>query len=71
MFLFPSGLIMGSQYSLMDYFIWNEIPTVLGNLIGGITFTGLPLYATHIKTAAKRRFTPEAEPAAHEVAVRA
>lgn len=54
MFLFPSGLIMGGKFSIMDYFIWNEIPTVLGNLVGGLAFTGLTLYTTHVKTAPKR-----------------
>ena len=54
MFLFPAGLIMGGNFSIMDYFIWNEIPTVLGNLMGGLAFTGLTLYSTHIKTAPKR-----------------
>lgn len=55
MFLFPSGLMMGGNFSILDYFIWNEIPVVLGNLVGGIAFTGLTLYATHIKTGAKRK----------------
>jgi formate/nitrite transporter len=55
MFLFPSGLIMGGHFSVMDYFIWNEIPTVLGNLVGGLAFTGLTLYSTHVRTAAPRR----------------
>jgi formate/nitrite transporter len=54
MFLFPSALIMGGHFSIMDYIIWNEIPTVLGNLVGGIAFTGLTLYSTHIKTGPKR-----------------
>jgi formate/nitrite transporter len=54
MFLFPSGLIMGGKFSIMDYMIWNEIPTVLGNLVGGIAFTGLTLYTTHLRTAPKR-----------------
>lgn len=54
MFLFPFGLIMGGNFSIMDYLVWNEIPTALGNLVGGITFTGLTLYATHYKTGAKR-----------------
>ncbi len=54
MFLFPSGLMMGGKFSIMDYFIWNEIPTVLGNLLGGITFVGLALYSTHVRTAPKR-----------------
>jgi len=56
MFLFPSGLIMGGDFSIMDYLIWNELPTVLGNLVGGLAFTGLTLYSTHIKTAPKRAF---------------
>lgn len=54
MFLFPSGLLLGAKFSFMDYLIWNEIPTVLGNLVGGLSFTGLTLYATHVKTAPKR-----------------
>ncbi|CAA9890661.1 Formate transporter [Candidatus Methylobacter favarea] len=61
MFLFPAGLIMGGKFSIMDYFIWNEIPTVLGNLIGGLAFTGLTLYSTHIKTAPKRSFVARKE----------
>jgi len=55
MFLFPSALIMGGDFSIADYFVWNEIPTVLGNLVGGITFTGLTLYSTHMRTAPSRR----------------
>jgi formate/nitrite transporter FocA (FNT family) len=54
MFLFPSGLLLGGHFTIMDYLLWNEIPTVVGNLIGGLAFTGLTLYATHIKTAPKR-----------------
>src|SRR5688500_6345313 len=54
MFLFPSGLLMGGNFSAMDYFIWNEIPTVIGNMVGGLAFTGLTLYSTHLKTAPKR-----------------
>ena len=56
MFLFPSALLMGGNFSIMDYLIWNEIPTVLGNLVGGLAFTGLTLYATHVKTGPKRSF---------------
>jgi formate/nitrite transporter len=55
MFLFPSGLLMGGAFSLGDYFLWNEIPTILGNLVGGLTFTGATLYSTHVRTAPPRR----------------
>ena len=54
MFLFPSGLLLGARFTIMDYLIWNEIPTVLGNLVGGLAFTGLTLYATHVRTAPRR-----------------
>lgn len=53
MFLFPSALLMGGNFSIMDYLLWNELPTVFGNLVGGLTFTGLTLYTTHLKTAPK------------------
>jgi formate/nitrite transporter len=55
MFLFPSGLLLGGNFSIMDYLIWNEIPTVIGNLVGGLTFVGLTLYSTHVRTGAKRK----------------
>ncbi len=54
MFLFPSGLMLGGNFSIYDYLVWNEIPTVLGNLVGGLTFVGLTLYSTHARTAPKR-----------------
>src|SRR6185369_2111400 len=54
MFLFPCGLLMGGHFTFVDYLLWNEIPTVLGNLVGGLALTGLTLYATHIRTLPKR-----------------
>ncbi|AOY95231.1 formate transporter [Cupriavidus sp. USMAA2-4] len=54
MFLFPSGLMLGGHFTLMDYLLWNEIPTVVGNVVGGLTFVGATLYSTHYKTAPKR-----------------
>ena len=54
MFLFPCGLLMGGHFTIFDYLFWNEIPTVLGNLVGGLAFTGLTLYTTHVRTLPKR-----------------
>jgi len=65
MFLFPSALIMGGAFSIADYFIWNEIPTVLGNLVGGLLFTGLTLYSTHARMApSRKRQQPSERPSA-------
>ncbi len=65
MFLFPSGLLMGGKFTWVDYFVWNELPTVLGNLVGGLTFVGATLYSTHYRTAPKRKApgVPSARPA--------
>lgn len=51
MFLFPAGLLLGGNFTIADYMIWNEIPTVIGNLVGGLTFVGGVIYATHHKTS--------------------
>ena len=65
MFLFPSGLMLHAKFSIMDYFIWNEIPTVLGNLVGGLSFTGLTLYATHVTNARRKRDAGRSRAQAH------
>ena len=62
MFLFPSGLILGGDFSVADYLIWNEIPTVVGNLVGGLVFVGLTLYATHARTGHGRDVVPTPVP---------
>ncbi|UNK72446.1 formate/nitrite transporter family protein [Microbacterium sp. H1-D42] len=63
MFLFPSGLLLGADFTIWDYLIWNEIPTVVGNLVGGLLFVGLPLYFTHGRTKLRRVRTDRVQPA--------
>ncbi|ACE84495.1 formate/nitrite transporter family protein [Cellvibrio japonicus] len=55
MFLFPFAMIMGGDFSVADYMLWNELPTALGNLVGGFLLVGLPLYLTHVRTSPARR----------------
>ncbi len=57
MFLFPFALIMGGNFTFGDYLLWNELPTALGNLVGGLLFVGLILFVTHYKTAPKRELS--------------
>jgi formate/nitrite transporter len=54
MFLFPFSMIMGGGFTFMEYIIWNELPTALGNLVGGFLLVGLPLYYTHVRTSPER-----------------
>jgi formate/nitrite transporter FocA (FNT family) len=55
MFLFPFSMIMGGEFTVYDYLVWNELPTVLGNLAGGLLLVGLPLYYTHVRTSPARK----------------
>ncbi|WP_108258716.1 formate/nitrite transporter family protein [Mangrovicoccus ximenensis] len=59
MFLFPSGIMLGGQFTWGDYLLYNEIPVVLGNLVGGLTFVGGMIYATHFRESPKRNASPD------------
>ncbi|MET0066907.1 MAG: formate/nitrite transporter family protein [Candidatus Thiodiazotropha sp.] len=54
MFLFPFSMIMGGNFTFVEYLLWNELPTALGNLVGGFVLVGLPLYFTHVRTSPER-----------------
>jgi formate/nitrite transporter len=47
MFLIPTGMMLGAKVTVADWWLWNQIPVTLGNLVGGFTFTGLAIYATY------------------------
>ncbi|MFD1774982.1 formate/nitrite transporter family protein [Paenibacillus rhizophilus] len=47
MFVIPAGMMLGADVSFADWWIWNGIPVLLGNFIGGILCTGLLLYLSH------------------------
>jgi formate/nitrite transporter len=52
MFVIPAGMMLGAKVSLVQWWVWNQIPVTLGNLVGGLLFTGLALYVTYGRTAA-------------------
>jgi formate/nitrite transporter len=52
MFLFPLGMILGADFGVATWINYNMIPTILGNIVGGLLFTCIPLYLTHAKTSA-------------------
>jgi formate/nitrite transporter len=47
MFAIPVGMLLGANVSVSSWWIWNQIPVTLGNLIGGMVLTGLAIYLTH------------------------
>jgi formate/nitrite transporter len=65
MFIIPTGMLMGAKVTVSDWWLWNQIPVTLGNLVGGFTFTGLALYATYKPAASPQ---PMIDPVAAKVA---
>jgi len=53
MFIIPTGMMMGAKVTVADWWLWNQIPVTLGNLVGGFMFTGLAIYITHKPRMAK------------------
>ena len=47
MFVIPAGMLLGADVSVADWWLWNQIPVLVGNLLGALIFTGLALYTTY------------------------
>jgi formate/nitrite transporter len=62
MFVIPAGMMLGAKVGPGDWWLWNQIPVTLGNLIGGFGFTGLAVYLTYRSLPAA---ATERAPAAH------
>ena len=46
-FMVPMGMLMGADVSFGDWWLWNQIPVLLGNMVGGFVFTGLAMMHAH------------------------
>ena len=55
MFAIPAGMLLGADVGLRDWWLWNQIPVTVGNIVGGVVFTGMALHVTH-----RRRVAPVA-----------
>lgn len=47
MFVIPAGMWLGADITVADWWLWNGIPVIAGNLVGGMLFTGFMLYWSH------------------------
>jgi len=47
MFAIPVGMLLGAHVTIADWWLWNQIPVTIGNLVGGMLLTGLAIYFTH------------------------
>jgi formate/nitrite transporter FocA (FNT family) len=53
MFVIPAGILLGASVGLGDWWLWNQIPVTLGNILGGALFTGVSLWYTFGRAEAK------------------
>lgn len=51
MFVIPCGILLGAQVSIAQWWVWNEIPVTLGNLVGAGLITAAGLYFSFGRTA--------------------
>lgn len=47
MYVLPAGMLLGAPVSFKQWWLWNQIPVTLGNIISGAFFTGIALYFTY------------------------
>jgi len=62
MSVIPCGMLMGAHVTFTDWWVWNQAPVTAGNLVGGLSFTGLALYYAHRLPRAEQK--PAVQPAA-------
>lgn len=61
MFVIPAGMLLHAPVSFGTWWLWNQIPVTIGNIVSGSLFTGLALYSTFGARAAPVKAAPEPE----------
>jgi formate/nitrite transporter len=47
MFVIPAGILLGADVTIGDWWVFNQLPVLGGNLLGGLTLTAGLLYFSH------------------------
>ena len=54
MYVIPAGMLLGAPVSIGKWWLWNQIPVTVGNIVAGVVLTAWVLYATyHAKLSAR------------------
>ncbi len=61
MFVIPAGMLLHAPVSIGNWWLWNQIPVTIGNILSGSLFTGLALYSTFRSRPAQALVTRELE----------
>lgn len=47
MFVIPAGMLLGADITVGQWWGWNTGPVLIGNFLGAVLFTALPVYFAH------------------------
>jgi formate transporter len=47
MWLFPTAILSGAHVSIYEWWVWNQIPVTIGNILGAMVLNGTLWYYTH------------------------
>jgi hypothetical protein len=53
MYVIPTGMLLGAPVSFGKWWLWNQLPVTLGNIVSATLFTGLPLFASYRRKSAQ------------------
>ena len=60
MFIIPAGMFLGAPVSVSNWWVWNQIPVTIGNILAGVFLTGLALALAYPKpSTAEPRPVPQ------------
>jgi formate/nitrite transporter FocA (FNT family) len=51
MFVLPAGMLLGAPVSVSTWWLWNQIPVTIGNIVAGVALTGVALAAAYPQRA--------------------
>lgn len=65
LFVIPAGMMLGADVTVGDWWLWNQLPVLAGNAVGGVVLTGFGLYWAHRRSVeARMALTGRVAPAA-------
>lgn len=54
LFVIPAGMMLGADVTVGDWWLWNQLPVLAGNAVGGVVLTGFGLYWAHRRSVEAR-----------------
>lgn len=54
LFVIPAGMMLGADVTVGDWWLWNQLPVLAGNFVGGVLLTGFGLYWAHRRSVEAR-----------------